>query len=524
MDPSLGMAFMMIYTLSYVRSASIRSSPLVLLISLSMYLGFGFLWTVSAQIQWTPEAQVNWDDVYDDWMPMVAAGPDGSVWVVWQQSGPCGWKALASVWEGSSWAHPQAVCPDDGIQESLTDIAVGPDNLPWIVLVRLTDDPPYLHYTRWNGVGWDQVQPMFPDLADERVPLAPRIAVDSSGTPWVIWSSYVTEDYDSDLFYSRWNETTWSSPEPVCANSGSGSVNARDIAAGAEGDVWVVWGRHLAPPQHDWAQYMLTSCWQSDSWADPDTVPGGDYGDGIAVGAEGQVWVTTHYDGDIWAAQRHQDGWQQVERVSSPDSTPSGQNASDFWPRVALTSSNAPWIVWEGYNWGSGDFDHEIYFSCKVEGNWIPKQSISTADGFDDMVPDFCISPTGEAWVVWQAWDGSDSEIMYSRSTVLRSMDDTCPQPSTAILCYPNPATDKITFRLSGSDLAANALWIHDCSGRIVAELSSHLRIDQPSHSGPITVHWDRRNSAGVRVPSGCYFVTTRIGRRVSDKGIVILH
>lgn len=206
--------------------------------------------------------------------------------MVWQQSGPRGWEVFASVWEGSSWSYQQAVCPDDGIQESLADIAVGPDCMPWVVMERRTGGPPYLHTSRWNGTGWDPPEPLFPDMPDEREPLAPWIAVDSEGTPWVIWSSYVNEDYDSDLFYSRRIGGVWSPPEPVCTNSGPGVVNARDIAVGGQGEVWVVWGRHVFETH----QYpMLTACWIGQGWSPPDTVPGGEYGDGIAVGDEGSV-------------------------------------------------------------------------------------------------------------------------------------------------------------------------------------------------------------------------------------------
>jgi hypothetical protein len=516
------MAAMMIRTLSYVRSALIRSSPLILLISLSMCLGFGFLWTVSAQIQWTPEAQVNWDDVYDDWMPMVAAGPDGRVWVVWQQSGPRGWKALASVWEGSSWAYPQALCPDDGIQDSLTDIAVGPNNSPWIVLVRLTDDPPYLHYTRWNGIGWDQVQPMFPDLAEERVPLAPRIAVDSSGTPWVIWSSYVTEDYDSDLFYSRWNETTWASPEPVCANSGPGSVNARDIAAGIEGDVWVVWGRHLAPPQHDWAQYMLTSHWQGNEWAEPDTVPEGDSGNGIAIGSSGEVWVVTDREGDIWAYQRSDGEWLPGEKVSSPDSTASGANASDGWPSIALQADGTPRVVWTGSNWGGGDFDYEIYTATKTSGCWLPEEQISVTDAFDDGYANSCVSETGEAWAVWQGWDGTDYEILYSWANGACVGSLSSSRSASAVVCpYPNPAEERVSFNLPEEGSILERLRIFDISGRLVQELpggASDFSLFSPTK--PLV--WNCTDLQGEKVLQGCYVYRAEAEGRAYE-GVVIL-
>jgi hypothetical protein len=150
-----------------------QAAPFLLALLSVLMILLAFPLPLHAQIEWTPEAQVNWDDLYDDWMPMVAAGPDGRIWVVWQQSGPRGWEVFASVWEGNGWSYPQSVCGDDGVEDALCDIAVGPDGVPCVVVVEYLwplGTPPHLHYTRWNGAGWVPPEPMFPDMPEEPEP------------------------------------------------------------------------------------------------------------------------------------------------------------------------------------------------------------------------------------------------------------------------------------------------------------------------------------------------------------------
>jgi len=487
-------------------------SPYIIVIL--TFLLIGLIPSAEAQIEWTPEAQISINDLYDDWEPKITVDHSNVVWAIWENYGPNTTEILYTRFEDGYWSIPQPVNLGGIDIDDLGAIAVGPDGLPWLLLVSVFNAPPYMYYTRWNNIDWEPITPLFPDSSLFREPIDVQLTVDYEGVAWAVWSMYVNEDYDSMLYYSRCVENQWSIPDLVFPNSGPGRVNSRDITSGRQGDVWLVWGRS-GPGLYDHA--VLTSYWTGDHWATPDTVPNAKYGDGIAIGSSGDMWMVTHGSNEIWASQRQQDSWLPLEQVSSnPDN-----RYSNAGPGIEVINGS-PWIVWQRH-YGFSEHGREILFSRKQEDSWLPEIHISTADGLDDEVPQFCVSINGIACVVWQGFDGTDYEILFSMNEVLDIIElDTPIKPYTDFTVFPNPSYGLVHFNFDERIKVPEKITVYDLQGRLVWSWDASREYSYHFIHG-FRLSWNCRYSSGIRVPSGIYiFKAEGERRRYSGRFVII--
>gem|GEM_PF-2731782 len=461
-----------------------------------------FIPSANAQIEWTPEAQVNWNDLYNDWAPKIAVGNDGKVWAAWESLGPYGWEVVYSVHEGYAWSYPDIVSGFDSGITNLTDIAVDPDGSPWIILKSSSGEPPYLYFTKWNGTGWDPVSPLFPDCPLERIPLGGLISIDSSGVAWVIWPAYVNDEYDSQLFFTRYIDSGWSSPQAVFPGSGPGRVSSDQITSSEDGKTWILWGRY-GPDLYDKA--LLMTVWLDSAWAEPDTIPEGEYADGIAIDATGEPWVVTRFgSSSIWASHREMGIWSPLEQISN---LPDGYQCDNGG--IMRIVGDIPWVVWHRH-YGWSDHGREIWCSARFNGSWLPEIPISSFDALEDERVEFDVKMNMEGWVVWQAWDGTDYEILYSTSNLIDVCVDEIPISSRLpIKCFPNPATERVNIVYSNSILIPEKVIIYDLSGRSIWRWDHHDELSIRSDKGG-SITWDCCFLNGVRVPAGNYVIESQ--------------
>ncbi|MBN1425185.1 hypothetical protein JXA88_11575 [Candidatus Fermentibacteria bacterium] len=474
-----------------------------------------------AQIEWTPEAQISLDDVYDDRLPQIASGPDGKVWVVWTGFDGYDREVLASTWNAEAWSLPVRVNSDNSADDVYPDVAVGPDGNVWVVWTTAVSGGTRLYYARWAGDGWEQEELVFPELEDEPGPGSPVLEVDSWGTPWLIWSWWPPDQGSRELFYSRWLAGAWSDAQPFSEEPGPGDVGGRDLATGENGEVWVMWVRSLGSPT--WESVSLYTHWEEDGWAPVDTFPRAEVATQLDIGPDGEVWVAWSEGGDIYSSSCSEGDWSERERITAPDSTWAGQNAGDADAHICVAPIGSPWVSWVGREWGYGDFDQEIYFSHRTGGRWSPEQRISTADGFRDEYSDLAVANDGQAWVVWEGWDGTDREVLTSRS--VNHVEGITSQHFSAepnVWWAPNPVVlgckTTITRPCPGDQTV-----VFDLLGRRVRQIECRLSSGRSDAPTEVALVWDCRDDTGELVCPGTYVVHLSTGGCVSERRIVVL-
>jgi hypothetical protein len=257
--------------------------------------------------QWTPEQQVNQPDSTDqDFAPKVACG-GGQVWCVWY-GGPTDvspYSVFASRWdpERGSWEPETQVSPPDGNHHWWCDVAVdtlGTPHVVWCTYPLCT-----VFYSYFDGQQWvapipvnDTTQVMVSSWA------SPRIVIDRTGTMHVCFTGAKVGAMHSDIFYSRNDGSGWI-PCQMVTLDGLYDEWYSDIAADRPDNVWVTWDRADEGPD----QFRV---------------------------------YAAHCDGLLWS------GEQRLDNDSAH---------YDCAPAVCLDSIGCPWVLWSGEPYGATNFD-----------------------------------------------------------------------------------------------------------------------------------------------------------------------
>ncbi len=152
----------------------------------------------------------------NDGAPTSAASRDGSVWVIASRASGNAQRLWAQQWTDGVWQQPL-----DGPSARAYDhhpaAAVDPDsNGIWIVWIGESTnggDASMLYASRWTGRGWSAAEPLPRSLG---APMAPSIAVDATGTPFVAWAA--SDGTDAEIWVSTRRDGRWSAPFPASRN------------------------------------------------------------------------------------------------------------------------------------------------------------------------------------------------------------------------------------------------------------------------------------------------------------------
>jgi hypothetical protein len=230
----------------------------------------------------------------------------------------------------------------------------------------------------------------------------PQIAVDTSGTPWIVWMGLDPVQLDEEIYWSSWQNGSWTCRERLHTDN---NVNDRfsEIAAGKlDGVPWVVWARYNpGSGKYD----FLVSRRVGLAWAEPETVftAGARWDEYDIVARDTSlvwvVWSTRTRGGsgdrDVFARKRENGAWGDIEQVVKGDT-------DDWRPRVDLDSTGNLWVVWDATNLAFSAVRTDTGWTVPVIVEYQPPSAIGPSITIDDdSVP----------WVVWQggnAYGGTD--------------------------------------------------------------------------------------------------------------------
>ena len=269
--------------------------------------------------------------------PKVLQDKLGNVYALWLDSDfTSQYKLYFSKFENETWGSPQSIIAADKYNPLYDfDFTIDNQNQIHLVYTQTVSGSGYMvHYIFYNGTEWSTPERVYQGSS-------PSIEVDSTDKVHIVYSSF------SDIFYSNFDGTTWSSPINVSNDGqlyGDYTSGAKAIRIDTLGNI------HIA-----WAKYNF----------------------GI---------MYTRFDGKTWAVP------QLVSKLALwPDNT--------YW-----LSLGANGVVAVAYTQGPNDcINQEIYFSLSEDqgSNWYSPIQISETPGVGSRWPSLAIVSANNIQAIW---------------------------------------------------------------------------------------------------------------------------
>jgi hypothetical protein len=304
------------------------------------------------------------------------------------------------------WTGQARVSSPNSHYGSTSRIAIDSTGIPWVVWIGYTyDDPSHaVWYSRWDGNAWtQQLRVSDPETL---LDFQPRITMDGSGNPWVIWMRRVN-NIIHNIFYSRWEGSQW---QPESQVNPPDSVTVGYGSVGYGGDrVWVSWERGRWGLWGDiWAVY-----WMGTHWSRPYRISEDDgIEDGIpfnmAVDQDGRahfVWTRRTTEG-LFPLYRSYDG-DSLSPIFYLNEN--GGGIQGDWPAITVDLYGNVHVVWTGIM-EYPPLNSYVFYRMFDGNQWTEPVVINRVDGLGNWRPSISAMSPDDIWVVW---DGTDSTGEY---------------------------------------------------------------------------------------------------------------
>ncbi|PKN39251.1 MAG: hypothetical protein CVU62_03395 [Deltaproteobacteria bacterium HGW-Deltaproteobacteria-2] len=244
----------------------------------------------------------------------------------------------------------------------------------------------------------------------------PSVAMDNNGNAIIVWQQSDGTGYglNTQIFKSEYRNGTWANPSNLSDNiSPDGSqVLAPEVAMDNNGNAIIVW------MQYDGANYQVfKSEYRNGSWTHPANLADNISPDGqdaefphIAMDNNGNAIIVWDQNGGTFKSEYRNGSWIHPANLSD-HINPAGGGA--YNTEVAMDNDGNAIIVWEE----SDGFDSQIFKSEYRNGSWIHPSSLTdniSPDGSDARVSHVAMDNDGNAIIVWMQYDGPNYQIFKS--------------------------------------------------------------------------------------------------------------
>jgi len=229
-------------------------------------------------------------------------------WVEWHDTAARIWFTRQGDGPGD-WAVPETVFPEPAEIVRFLDGAGS-----WLVWVEgrgRTDD---IVACRRGPAGW--ARPVRLSLADESEDLAPSLAIDPNGDPWVVWAGTHSGKHD-EILLNRMKDGAWAGETLVSREDDTPDV-LPDLAIARSGLTCAAWLGYARETR----DYRVTTAFSRDgaTWTDEIMLGQGSFTcpPRLTLLDDGRfllLWCDAA--GGLWSATRIGDGWATPMRVAA---------------------------------------------------------------------------------------------------------------------------------------------------------------------------------------------------------------
>jgi hypothetical protein len=337
--------------------------------------------------------------------------------------------------------------------------------------------------------------------------------------PHVAWAEIDGATGAFSVFYSRFFDEAWTSPEAVAgpivaAGPPMVSINTTDV----EGRLLITWLDELSP-----LPGLYGRVWNLTEWED--AVPMFETFGGRAVIDHGpSIWelhVASHTIqptcpcNSVLHASGGPGAW------SDPESIGGGHTDEPWeWPQevsLHVDGLNRSHVIWrhESYDSAFSLVDERLVYAVG-DGEW--DFDLTLAAGRNAHQPMVGTRPTGEPAVVWcDDADGVfDVYLATPEPLVAAPGGNVPPRPMVAV--RPNPTRGATGIAVELTRASGLTVRLYDGAGRLVAVLG------EARHGpGVARLEWAGRDLAGRKVPAGVYYLDVRAGAESASRRVVVV-
>jgi hypothetical protein len=452
-------------------------------------------------------------------VPTVATDQIGHPWVAWN-SDPGDTTQYWTRWLGNQWQPQMGTSRNaPGVKSRCRpDLAFGGQCGAWLVWNDLYEnDNNAIAACCWNGSQWSAEQPVSPpDSNSTDVYFAPKVSC-GGGQVWCVWYGGPSTSLPYAVHASRWDSLSgsWGAETRVSPPDGNHHWWC-DVAVDSTGTPHVVWCTHplftvfysyfdgqawaTPTPVNDTTQFTASP------WASPHIVIDRTgvmhlCFTGAKVGAQHRDIVYAKDDGSGWMP------CQMVTRDSLYD---------EWYSDIAADRPDNVWVTWDRQNEGTDQF--RVYASHWDGTAWSSEQRLDDTTAYHDMGPVICLDSSGCPWVFWtgmpNSWPTDNENVYYNRFAVVGLAEtQAAVNVSETKLTCPSPQHGSgLTARLDVVAATARVrLAVYDETGRCRAVLADGFLL-KGTHA----------IQSSTALPPGVYLCRLETGG-TSETGKVIL-
>lgn len=248
-------------------------------------------------------------------------------------------------------------------------------------------------FTTADGV-WGNAEPIENNVSEGVG--SPQIAFDKDGNAISVWMQ--SDGTLRNIWANRFNGTSWGNAVLIETNN-VGNASSPQIAIDINGNAIAVWQQTDNTRYNIWANY-----YDGSSWGTPEIIETDNSGDAsrpqIAIGNNGNaIAVWSQSDGtrnNIWTNRFNGSSWSSATLLETDNV------GTALFPQIAIDNKGNAFAVWQQFDGNS----YNIWVNRYDGISWGGTTLIHTDNTESGTTAQIAIDNSGKAIVVWQQLDG----------------------------------------------------------------------------------------------------------------------
>ena len=309
--------------------------------------------------------------------PVIRAGREGSVHVVWADDSPGNFDIFYARWNGTKWSNPTNLSNNErlSLHPRIAIDSIGQVHVTWMD-GDAEGESDILHSQLVESV-WSTPR----NISNLKgVSQRPQIEVDATGAVHIIW--YANPDGSFELFHCQLVDSAWSQPANTDLVDWYITHNpfwtmTPAITLGTRGHVHLVWvGLGVAESEYARTQNVRHSRWDGKNWSRPENVSrkrgmvASLKNPGVASDAQGNLHFVWDDRGTVWYCRFDDEKWSRPEQIDHA-------NRESAYPTVCASEGDRLHFAWVAVTQG----EPQVFYRQLDGQGWSSSVTVSEGLG-----------------------------------------------------------------------------------------------------------------------------------------------